>query len=156
VLGPDLVSFLESGCGLIIATVRPDGGPRAARAWGVDVVDASIGRIRVLLGLDDPELLDDLAERGAIAVTGADVVTLRASQVKGRVTGLVPATDADRERSARFREAFFQAIIELDGTPRALLDRMVPDDLIVAEVEIDAVFDQTPGPGAGVALGGRR
>ena len=38
-----MAGFLESGCGLIVGLVRPDGVPFAIRAWGLDVLDPSAG-----------------------------------------------------------------------------------------------------------------
>jgi hypothetical protein len=55
---------------------------------------------------------------------------------------------------ASYCDSFFGAVEEADGTDRRLLERTVPGDFVSCTVEIDELFDQTPGPGAGAALRG--
>ena len=51
---PETRAFLESGCGLLVATVSADGAPHAARGWGLDVLDVGPpARLRLLLDADD-------------------------------------------------------------------------------------------------------
>jgi hypothetical protein len=154
VLGPELVRFIEGGCGLVVATVSADGMPRATRGWSAEVLDPEAGLVRFVVGTDDPVALDDLAVPGRIAVTGADVRSLRSVQLKGRVTALAPLSHADRARVGWYCDTFFEAVRELDGNPRELLDRLVPSDFVACVVAVDEVYDQTPGPGAGGRLSG--
>jgi hypothetical protein len=153
VLDSELVSFIESGCGLIVAAVGADGEPFAARAWGADVVDAATGLVRVLLDADE-RLLAHLESTGVIAFTGADVRTLRSAQLKGRVMSIEPATASDTARAARYCDEFFVVLKEVEGTPRELLDRIVPAALVACSVVVGEAFDQTPGPRAGRSVGG--
>ncbi len=150
----DLVAFLESGCALIAATVGPDGEPRACRAWGVEVLDAEAGRVRVLLGAHDPQVLAHATGGGRVAVTGANVLSLRSAQLKGRVEAVAPATADDRARSQRYCDAYHRDVALVDDIPRELMQRMVPVELVRCDVQVDAVYDQTPGPGAGAAITG--
>ena len=76
-------AFLEGGCALILATVLPDGEPHAGRGWGLTVLPDD-GHLRLLLDVEDLATVDQAAGRGAIAITGASVRTLRAVQLKGR------------------------------------------------------------------------
>ena len=149
-LTPELVTFLESGCGLIVGTASSTGEPRANRGWGLEVLDA--GRVRVLLRSDDSVLTDDLTANPLLAVTGADVHTLRSVQLKGRAGTVEPASSADHERSARYRRDFFAAIQAIDGFTTTQLDRLVPDGLVACEMVVTEVYDQTPGPGAGASI----
>lgn len=73
-------------------------------------------------------------------------------QIKGAALGLEAATDDDRACAARFTETFIVAVMETDGAPRHLLERLVPADHVACTIAIDELFDQTPGPGAGAAL----
>lgn len=155
-IGKAVQELLESPCGLLVATAGAGGEPHATRAWAADVVDAATGRVRVLIDADDLVALADLGESGAVAVTGADVRTLRAVQVKGSVTLLEPATAADVARAARHTEAFFRAISELDGIPVELLRRLARRSLVACELTVSEVYDQSPGPGAGGRLEGAR
>ena len=150
----DLVAFLESGCALIVATAGADGAPHASRGWGLDVLDPATGRIRLLLGADDPVVLAHAAAGGGIAVTGADVLTLRSAQAKGRVVAVEPVTADDRARSQRYCTAYHDAVAIVDDIPRHLMQRMVPVEMVRCDVQVEAVFDQTPGPGAGSEIAG--
>lgn len=154
-LSAELVAFLEGGCSLIVGTVGTDGRPHAGRAWGIEVLDAESGRLRLLLDAADGTTLANLGGEGArLACTGADVRTLHSRQVKGRSEGTEPATGADRARAARYCDAFFADIEATDGEPRELLDQIVPAAYVACTVTAEAIFDQTPGPGAGACVGG--
>jgi hypothetical protein len=156
VLDPDLVSLLEGGCALIVGVSTADGLPFASRAWGLQIAppaaddgeDASF-RIRFFLGDDDHVVLDRVAAGAPIAVTGADVITLRSVQLKGTALGVAPATDEDRERSARYFNAFAADIAQADGQPRHLLARLVPPGIVACTAVATEAYDQTPGPRAG-------
>ena len=151
-LDASLTEFLEGGCSLIVATVTDDGAPHATRGWGLDVLDPRTARI--LLPSHDTIALEGLAGGGPVAITAADVTTLRSVQLKGRATAVEPATDEDRVRAARHNDAFFADVTATDGTPRALLDRLLPAAYAACVLEVAEVYDQTPGPGAGAPVGG--
>lgn len=148
--------FAERGCALIIGTVGADGAPHAARAWGLTLGSGTQGPIRLLLSADDPVTHANLrradAHGGRIAITGADVVTLRSFQLKGRVTAWEPAGPDDEARAERYLDEFFADIEQTDGTSRRLLERLRPAGYVACTVEVDESFDQTPGPGAGAPV----
>lgn len=109
--------------------------------------------VRVLLDASDPELRTHLDAGGRIAVTSADVRTLRSVQFKGRVTAISDTPDpSDLARCAAHNEELFTDIEETDFFPRALTERMVPPGYFVAVVEVEELYDQTPGPGAGAQV----
>ena len=150
-LSAETKEFLESGCALIIATVSSSGEPFASRGWGIDVLDGD-GRIRLLLEEADSRVLENLLDTGRIAITAAHVPTLHSMQLKGRYVRSEPADDRDRRKAARYCDAFFTDIENTDGTPRRLLQRLMPEGYVACEVTIDDFFDQTPGPGAGASI----
>jgi hypothetical protein len=147
-LSTEVVALLESGCGLVVGTVSADGEPHVTRSWGLDVLDADAGRMRVLVE-GHPVVLEHLETTGVLAVTGASVVTLRAVQVKARVETIEAATRADWERFRRHCEAFFHDVQVTDNIDRRSLERLLPDELVACQVLGTQVYDQTPGPGAG-------
>jgi hypothetical protein len=154
VLTPDLVGFLQGGCGLLVGTVAPDGTPHATRAWAADIVDVTAGAVRLVVAGDDPTLLEHLSPGAQVAVTASDVRTLRSVQIKGTVTRVCPPTDDDRSRARSHTAAFFAVVNELDGNPPELLERLTPSDYAVCEFDAVEVFDQTPGPRAGCRVEG--
>jgi hypothetical protein len=152
VLDAATAAFLEGGCALIVGTVDPEGAPRASRAWGLTVLPGEGTTLRVLVSTDDPATEANVRGGGRIAITAADVPTLRSMQLKGRVTGIEDGSDEDRARAARYMEAFFADINATDGTPVAVIERVTPSDVRAWSVEVEELFDQTPGPGAGAPL----
>ena len=90
-----------------------------------------------------------------IAVTGADVPTLTSTQLKGTVVRVEPAAPTDPERMQRYTDEFIDAVVRTEGTPRHLLERLVPVEVVVCLFDIAEHFDQTPGPAAGAPLGTR-
>lgn len=148
----DTTAFLQSGCGLLVGTVAADGAPHAGRAWGLEVVDPAAGRLRLLLDAADTLTLANVADTGVVAVTAADVRTLRSLQLKGRIVGLAEAEGPDRARAARYCDELWTAVEETDGEPRELLEQLTPAAYRVAVVEATALFDQTPGPAAGAPV----
>jgi hypothetical protein len=154
-LDPDLVTFLESGCSTIVGLLTPAGEPFATRAWGAVVTDRGRPTVRLLLGAAAVASVGRAVGDGssfAIAFTGADVRSLRSVQLKGTAHSLEAATDDDREVSARFCDAFFGAVVDVDGIRRPLMERLTPLDLVACTVDVDEMYDQTPGPGAGAPL----
>ncbi len=150
----DVMSILEAGTSLIVGTVGPDGEPRATRAFALTIVDDQADRVRVVMSADDPVAVTHLGT-GAIAVTAADVRTLRSVQLKGRITTVEPPTEHDLEVMEEHSSLFIQAIADTDGFDPGLTRRMLAQHVVSIEFLVDELFNQSPGPGAGspVALG---
>lgn len=146
-----MTAFLEGGCALLVGTVDPDGAPHASRAWGLRVV-AGGPRVRLLVAAEDHATRANLDDGGRVAITATDVPTLYSVQLKGRALGVEPTTEEDEAQAERFRELFYADIVETDGTPRQLLERLTPVGHLTCIVEVEEVFDQTPGPRAGTAI----
>ena len=144
----DVMSILEAGTSLIVGTVGADGEPRATRAFALTVIDDAAPAVRVVPSADDPVVLEHLAT-GAIAVTAADVRTLRSVQLKGRITRVEPSTDDDARMVEEHSSAFFQAIHDTDGHDLEISRRLLPLATISIVMVVDELYDQTPGPGAG-------
>jgi hypothetical protein len=147
-----MARFLEGGCAIIVGAVLDDGAPHATRGWGLTLLPGEPARARLLLAADDSVGVAALTGGRAIAVTAADVPSLRSVQVKGHSLGVTPGTDDDRARAARFADAFFGDIARTDGTDRRVLERIVPADYVACTFTIEELYDQTPGPGAGAVM----
>jgi hypothetical protein len=153
VLDPETVTFLEGGCALIVGTVGASGEPHAARGWGLTVRPGDPVEMHLVIDADDAVTIENLAANARIAITGADVETLRSTQVKGTASVLPIGTIDERARAERFADAFFSDIARVDGTPRELLQQLVPHNFRACRVQATELYDQTPGPGAGTPLG---
>lgn len=148
-------AFLEGDCSLVVGFLTADDLPLSGHAWGAQVVQRDPTFVRVVLAARDAAHQPDPLGR-SLALTAADVPTLAAVQVKGRVIADEAPTEQDLERAARHTEELFVAINRTDGEPIELLQRMLPPAYRVWTIEVDEVYDQTPGPGAGAALGAQR
>jgi hypothetical protein len=146
-----MAKLLESGCALIVGTVDLDGLPEATRAWGARV-PAGGSRVRFLVNSDDDRSIDNLRTGGAVALTATDVPTLKSVQVKGRAVLVENATEDDLETTRQYQAGFFEAVEATEGTPVALLSRLVPAAFTAVECTVEELFDQTPGPTAGARL----
>jgi len=147
-------AFLHTGCALIIGTTTVDGDPYASRGWGMAVVDAERGLMRLVLMADDLAVLGRDGATPALAVTAADVRTLRSIQLKGRVMALEAAEADDLDRADRYADAFFDDIEATDGTSRHLLERLRPGRYAACVFQVEELYDQTPGPSAGAPMAG--
>jgi hypothetical protein len=152
VFAVQLESMIRTGAGLVVGTVSDDGRPRADRAWSATVIDPTEPRVRFVMSADDPEVDRNLATSPLVALTGADVATFRSVQIKGRPVVVEDPSPDDLELVHTQRERFLQAIEETDGNPVAELRRMLPHRMLAVEMVVTESYDQTPGPGAGVAL----
>jgi hypothetical protein len=146
VLDDELVRFLQGGCALIVCTLDADGEPYASRAWGLTIISADEpARVRLLS-------TPDVATSGRIAITGTDVPTLHSIQMKGSVVAAERGNDEDVVKLVQYTAAFYSDVQASDHVPRDLLDRMTPSELLALTVEVDDLYDQTPGPRAGSCL----
>jgi hypothetical protein len=153
VFDPDAAALIEGGSALIVGTVASDGAPLATRGWAAWIVDQGPpARVRILLAETETEALENLHAAAAIAVTAADVPTLRSVQFKGRVEAVEPVGEADVERAERYIDALFADIERADGARREILARWIPSSYVAVTIEVAERFDQTPGPGAGAAI----
>jgi hypothetical protein len=150
VIGDAERALIGPGTSLVVATVARDGEPRATRAWSAAIVGED--RVRVLVSADDPVVVDGLRPGAVVAVTGADVRSLRAVQLKGVLGAVDPPDAPDLASLEAHAERFFDEIHATDGNPVELLRRLLPHQVVAVEVVVDEVYDQSPGPGAGAVL----
>lgn len=151
VLDDQTAAFLEGDCSLIVGVALDDGSPFSSQAWGVRVCSRDPTVIRLVVAGRDADRLPDAVGR-PLALTGADVPTLAARQVKGRITASEAPTEDDLTLARSHAAEFFDAVHDSDGEPIELLRRMLPPTYRVWTVELSEVFDQTPGPSAGAPL----
>jgi hypothetical protein len=112
----------------------------------------SSGRVRVLLSSNAEQTLANLAEDGRMAFTVTHFLTNVSWQLKGRATDVGPATADDRIRHDAFCAGCIRILHESDGSPEAVIARLVPPGIVACEMVVEQVFDQTPGPEAGVRV----
>jgi hypothetical protein len=150
---PTTKQFLHSGCALLLCTVNADGQPHAGRAWGLTVVDAQAGLIRVLIEVDDPVMVANARAGNLISVTATGVMTFHSLQLKGRAVQVESQlTSADQDKYRQYTDDFLEDIHSTDGYPMSVMRPWAERRLVPCIVEVDTSFDQTPGPSAGSVL----
>ena len=153
-LTEEAVELLEGGSALVVGLVGPDGTPLATRAWGMRVHPGG-GTARVLVTARDIASVRVAERPGSdFTVTGACVATLRSVQVKGSIVAVTPTGEADSECMDDYCSRLVNDVSTVDGIPRYLVERLLPDEVVACEIELREVYDQTPGPGAGAQLTG--
>ena len=144
----DLASFLAEGLGIYVGTRNAALEPNGARASAA-LVDADGSHLTVFVPAVAAErVLADLRANQQIAVSFGRPVDDRACQVKGV---FVEARDAsEHERDAITKQwAAFLANLETIGIPRAATQGWATWPAVAVRLRPTAVFNQTPGPGAG-------
>jgi len=144
----DLVSFIESGVSIVVGTRDARLMPECTRAMGARVARE---RTRITLWLPAATAtlsLANLRDNGQLAATFSRPWDHRTVQIKGRQRRAGPAKPADQRAVERYRSALADEL-ERVGMPRHLTLRLASWPAHAVEVAIDAIFDQTPGPGAG-------
>jgi hypothetical protein len=149
---PATVAFLHSGCALLVSTVDGDGMPHAGRAWGLTVVDAGKGLLRVLLEADDAVTVANVYAARPIAVTATNVIDFHSIQLKGRPVSVEVRTPVDEAKQVQYTTDFLADVHEVDSYPIDLMERWAARTVVPCLVTVDSSFDQTPGPSAGVAI----
>ena len=150
-ISPELASVLESGISVLVGTRDARLRPDCLRAAGVRA-SAADGTLTVFVPLVTGErALANLAENGRIAITVARAVDHRSLQVKGQVLEIRPATAGERREIERYLER-----LAVDwgyaGIPRATTQAMNFWPAATVTMRAEALFEQTPGPGAGFAM----
>jgi hypothetical protein len=128
--------------------------PEAFRVWGATAFDEQGGdrRIRTLVNADACRTFENVQEGSRVAFLFTDITTFQSAQVKGSATGPAQAPGpADMACFRRYDARFMEALLAI-GHTSALRDGIRPMTVFVLEAIVDAMFDQTPGPGAGRSI----
>jgi hypothetical protein len=146
-----LAAFLEEGVGIHIGTRNGVLQPNGGRALAVTVEDEGRALVVYVARVAAARLLSDLESNGQVAVSFGRPIDDRACQVKGVVVDVREATDADRAEIARQWNGFLSSLEQI-GIPRAVTLGWVTWPALAIRLRANAVFEQTPGPGAGAPI----
>jgi len=147
----ELAAFLEEGIAINIATRSLSLRPNGARVVAVKVDDDGC-HVTAFVPVDAmPLLAPDLEASGQAALVFARPPDERACQVKGEFAGSRPATEDERPFVAD-QWARWMRRLETIGLPRIAYESWQIWPCSAVRIRVTALFDQTPGPGAGKAL----
>ena len=153
-ISDDVLAFLRGGKSLVIGTRDKELLSECARGVGLR---ASGDRQHVSVFLAEPSsqrTLANLRDNGRIAIGLSHPPDHRSLQLKGRVTALVPATDEELSFVKGY-VAELAAVLDVVGVPARIIHRVNYLPCVKAEVRVEEIYLQTPGPDAGSALGAR-
>jgi hypothetical protein len=151
----NIIRFLEERANAGFAGTRDaERFPRGHRVPGW-LVDAD-GRVVTALFPESslPHLTDALLDNGQIALTFEEVGTHETYQLKGRYVAHRPVGPREIDVARRSRDRFIKSLHALypyEGVSTRL-GASIPPPHVAVDVEIQEVFLQTPGPGAGTRL----
>lgn len=144
---PDIAGFVEGPVLMTLAT--RDGANRPGIARGLGARPDGPGRFRVGFCVRLwPETAANLLDNGWLALVVVQPADYRTYQFKGRAR-LLPPDGADRAEAEAYRERTYAAMGDA-GIPRARIAHwLAAEELAVADLAVERVFEQTPGPRAG-------
>jgi hypothetical protein len=147
----ELARFVVSPVMIIIGTRDAANRPNIGRGMGARIVDSDAVEI-VLSSLQWPETVANLRDNGRMAVTFARPSDYVSYQLKGRAR-LRDADAADLAR-ARHYAGDIRAVLEGLGLAQELLLPWFSDrKVVIAQLKVEEVYVQTPGPKAGTTVG---
>ncbi len=148
---PELARFVEGPVLMTLATRDARNRPTIARSAGGRFPDPS-GRLEVAISAHLwPETVANLRDNGALSVTVVDPARYVAFQLKGRAT-LRAADRVDRDRGEAYVLRTENLLADLGVDRSAIRYWLTARDLVVASLEVESIFEQTPGPRAGAVV----
>ena len=150
-IGTELAAFLQEGVGIHIGTRNASLEPNGSRALAVKVEDDARHLVVYVARVAAERLLPDLEGNGQAAVGFGRPIDDRACQVKGVFIESRDADDADRPVIEAQWDGFLSSL-ERIGIPRAATRGWVTWPAVAIRLRANAIFDQTPGPGAGAPI----
>ena len=147
----ELAAFLEEGISIQLGTRNAALEPNGVRVSAVTVESDGSHVIAYVPKVSAAQVLPDLEANGQAALVFARPIDDRACQVKGVFAGSRAATRAERALVARQWEQFL-AYLDAIGLRRVAVDGWISWPCVAIRVRVAALFNQTPGPGAGAAI----
>lgn len=143
----DIADFLKRGLCVLVGT--RDSALQPLCVTGSALLLTAPGQAVVFLPeFESASALANLRANGQIAVILEQPTTHRGIQLKGKVSRVRPTTTHEIARIEEFA-ARTRADLSAIGFAPTVLDRMIFLPCTAVEFNFDAVFEQTPGPGAG-------
>lgn len=147
-----MVEFLRGPVAIMLGTTDVTGVADAVRASAVVVIDRR--RLRVLIPAWARTALANATVGARAAVLATDITDYRSLQWKGRVVAVGEERTPGDLAVVHRQVDLICEIAPSIGLQSELARRVFALDVLPVVVEVDAVFDQTPGKSAGRCIGG--
>lgn len=154
-ISEELAAFLGGHHSTMLATRNAAFEPACARAFGLHVLPSRDRLTFFMPERTSVRVIEDLRSGSPLSVVVNQLHTHRSVQLKGSNANVRPAREDERTGLEQDFVAFVRTC-ELAGLPSTQVLKAVRWPALIVEVTIDAVYEQTPGPGAGEALDAKR
>ena len=147
----ELASFLQQGIAIQLGTRNDRLEPNGVRVVAARVEEDGRHVVAYVHASAGPQVVPDLESNGQVAIVFSRPPDERACQLKGIAAGVRVAGEDERV----FVEAQWTRWIErllTIGLQRAAFDHWPSWPCLAVRVRVNAIFNQTPGPGAGAPL----
>lgn len=142
---------VETGLSVLVGAVSANGMPSCCRGVAITSGD-DLATLTVYVPVATSHaLVADVATTRRIAVYASHPIDHCSVQFKGTTTS-VRLAQPDEAPLLRTRLSEFADILELIGLPRNITMSVTHWPAYALEVNVAEVFDQTPGPTAGIAI----
>jgi hypothetical protein len=105
-----------------------------------------------LTSADHTDLIGHVRSSARLAVTSGNVFTFQSVQLKGGVEALGPATAGEHDTAVELSRRLISRIAQVENLPTTMFDHRIPSAFVTCTIRVDSIFDQTPGPKAGLPL----
>ena len=141
----------QRGMSLYAGSVGVDGFPVGCRAIAL-TTNPELSRITVYVPMaTSADVLSAVAATKRLAVVATYPPDHFSLQLKGRTTGLRLAADHERDLLHDRLEGFAEVLYEL-GVPMRVVRSVNHWPAFAIDLDVEEIFDQTPGPKAGMAI----
>lgn len=147
---PAMRAFVQGPVLMTLATRDSANRPMIARGVGLRPVGPATLRLAFCLRLW-PETLANLLDNGWLALTVVQPGDYRAFQFKGRAR-IAAAGPEDEADAALYRERTRQMLCGHGVAEEQLASWLEAREIAMADLEVERIFEQTPGPRAGMVI----
>lgn len=143
---------VQPGLSILVGTVDADGIPTCCRGVALTTKDDFDTVTVYVPAATAQETVANVATTRRVAIVASAPLSHETVQIKGIARGVRLAPPAD-EPFVRERLDALAGVLEQVGFPRTVVQRLAHWPAFVIDVSVEEVFDQTPGPKAGHAIG---
>lgn len=145
------MTFAEGGVSVLVGTCSAELVPDCVRGAGVRVWPGASQLTVLVPAATGAVSIANLRGNARLAVTLSHIPTHRTVQVKGKVLGIRDGDEGDHALALRYR-ALFSDDLGWAGQPPAISLRLGVWPCYAVDLDIAVVYEQSPGPVAGVKL----
>ena len=149
---PEMVDFLQSPLAVQVAACSPSLRPSSTRGFGCVVERDWRTLCLVVNEAQAARCLEDLGRSDRLSVNLSHVVDFRGVQIKGRLLEMRVATAAEERAAQDYFRRLVDAITTIGVSAESTRGFWKTGPMRVLRMEAEALFEQTPGAGAGARL----